>query len=774
MSAIRLDQPIYYGPGYHTQRTIIVDEQIDSPETLTIRLEEEAARDGGGLHGGSPTGLLPMSTYKSQLHGYADSPYSPYSPHSFSAQQTDNAASHLNQMAFAANSAATGHYLAAQTPSINVLSCHPNMGSQGSRVSLKVSSQFDLVSSTMTASAPFVSISFGSERCVAQILKGSQDSNGACTYTVTAEAPQFLLTSCPSLSNVPLTLLVESSNGEEIARVNNAGVFSYHDPQGGAAGGSVGIGGSGDTSPPDLGSPKRSPVQRASPPHQSLHVQSITSSSSAHHGQSSCNDQTTNTYGFPPGVSPATSGAQAQTHAPGDYTATTAGGYNQGSSNMLGAYRTASFTDHYSRAPPVLRSPHGAGWSPFGTHLDPIRSPGTTIPHVTHTTITRPSMTSLDHSNSNPATPRLIRTSTIQQPSGAGPGYNSYPLFHSKATLKIAGDLGSMAENWTPEEWANKRRLVMFRKSQSGSVLTASFSPVSVSERPPNSICISCIWWAEKQECFVTSVDTIHLLEQLLAAPTRFSVEEKNRIRRNLEGYHPLTVSKAKAESEEFFKIIMTFPNPKPRNIEKDVKVFPWKSLTPALKKIVGKFSASLSSIDTGTNSLTPILTPGINTSYPALPPTPSSASSTSAAESSATGYISTVHHPADSVASPRPLPGVSSWTAYGTSARTMSPALKTSSPVTTSGLRMTTTLAAYDSRGAMQNLTSPYSMSSSSHHSPHHSQGGYSQSTVPVSQSHTRSWENYSVADGYSTPTSQAHGQVYGGGAYGDGTQRA
>jgi len=44
-----------------------VDEQIESPETLTIRLEEEAAR--GGLRGDSPTGLLPMSAYKSQLHG---------------------------------------------------------------------------------------------------------------------------------------------------------------------------------------------------------------------------------------------------------------------------------------------------------------------------------------------------------------------------------------------------------------------------------------------------------------------------------------------------------------------------------------------------------------------------------------------------------------------------------------------------------------------------------------------------------------------------------
>ena len=127
-----------------------------------------------------------------------------------------------------------------------------------------------------------------------------------------------------------------------------------------------------------------------------------------------------------------------------------------------------------------------------------------------------------------------------------------------------------------------------FRRSQSGSTITTTFTPVSVDDRPPNSVCISCIYWEEKQECFVTSVDTIYLLEQLVAA--RFTVEEKNRIRRNLEGFRPLTVSKGKSDSEEFFKVIMAFPAPKPRNIEKDVKVFHWKDLASALKKIIGKY----------------------------------------------------------------------------------------------------------------------------------------------------------------------------------------
>ncbi|KAF2089348.1 hypothetical protein K490DRAFT_37834, partial [Saccharata proteae CBS 121410] len=198
--------------------------------------------------------------------------------------------------------------------------------------------------------------------------------------------------------------------------------------------------------------------------------------------------------------------------------------------------------------------------------------------------------------------PPLIRTSTLQPSAGgvaAMPGssqaFNPYAMYpNAKAVLKIEGDVEAMAENWTKDEWEAKRRLVQFQRRQSGSTITTSFKAVSPEERLPHSICISCIWWAEKEECFVTSVDTIYLLESLVAV--RFTVEEKNRIRRNLEGFRPLTVSKAKAESEEFFKVIMGFPNPKPRNIEKDVKVFPWKILSHALKKIIGKYSASYSS----------------------------------------------------------------------------------------------------------------------------------------------------------------------------------
>ena len=192
-------------------------------------------------------------------------------------------------------------------------------------------------------------------------------------------------------------------------------------------------------------------------------------------------------------------------------------------------------------------------------------------------------------SSASASNPPLIRTSALGDTGNSVQTFNPYAMFpNAKAQLKLDGDLDKMTEEWTPEEWETRRRLVQFRRSQSGSIITTTFQPVWAAERAPNSICVSCIWWEEKQECYATSVDTIHLLEALVAV--RFTVEEKNRIRRNLEGFRPLTVSKGKADSESFFKLIMGFPNPKPRNIEKDVKVFPWKILTHALKKIISKY----------------------------------------------------------------------------------------------------------------------------------------------------------------------------------------
>ncbi|KAK4046942.1 hypothetical protein OIV83_005733 [Microbotryomycetes sp. JL201] len=187
--------------------------------------------------------------------------------------------------------------------------------------------------------------------------------------------------------------------------------------------------------------------------------------------------------------------------------------------------------------------------------------------------------------------PELLRTSQILPALSETTDGQKLSTYSSKAVLKLHGDLNQMAMGWSNEEWTNRRRLIQFWRQQEGNVINASFRPIAQEEYVPNTIVVSCIFRDEWNECFVTSVDTIYLLEALVGV--RFSVEEKNRIRRNLEGFKPMTVSKTKADSEPFFKLIMGFPNPKPRNIEKDVKVFQWKVLSSALEKIIGKYSAT-------------------------------------------------------------------------------------------------------------------------------------------------------------------------------------
>ncbi|KAI9030869.1 hypothetical protein CLU79DRAFT_672635, partial [Phycomyces nitens] len=104
---------------------------------------------------------------------------------------------------------------------------------------------------------------------------------------------------------------------------------------------------------------------------------------------------------------------------------------------------------------------------------------------------------------------------------------------------------------------------------------------------------VSCIYSAEINDFIITSVDCIHLMEGLVGV--EFTVEEKNRIRRNLEGLRPITVGKGRPEYAAFFRLIMNFPEPRPRNIEKDLKVFLWSDLEEALRKIIKKYTPSYS-----------------------------------------------------------------------------------------------------------------------------------------------------------------------------------
>ncbi|KAM5354167.1 hypothetical protein ACJ41O_000817 [Fusarium nematophilum] len=723
MSAVKFQSPSYklFEPDYHPQKPIIIgeDDRLESPDTITLRYEEAArAANGGDPRGDSPPRLLEMATYtKAQLPSmhagydttrYQDAAYDQYPAQPFTTQQQTEKFAQLNQQSFASNNAAVAQYM---PPGPTVLSCQPTTGVFGTRVFVKVSSQYDLFSPM-----PIFFLLFGSEKCPVQdVSRDVQDSSGF-VYTCSGDAPQFLVTNCAS-SNVPLSLLLEGPSGEEISRTV-VGTFQYLD-------------GSGD----DITRPTKIPKHEDAAPAPTVDQPSTSPKTGEHQLPS---EAPTNTYEYP--------------SQQGQYANT----FTQGNNEMISTYRSTSFTDpHYHR-----RST--AGWSPYASTLG---STGRSTAGLDPSIAGRTSLTPLPiPSSSQSGTPQLIRTSTIANSSGGNPSYHHVSLYSNKAVLKIAGKLETMAENWTQEEWDNRRRIVLFRKTQRGSTLNASFQPVSAAERPPNSICISCIWWAEKGECYVTSVDTIYLLEQLVAAPNRFSVEEKNRIRRNLEGFHPQTVSKAKAESEEFFKIIMAFPNPKPRNIEKDVKVFPWKILESALKKIIGKYSASPSS------TLPPANVMNQTTSPYAPLPTPPGQSITSVHGDPHTQYSLPTHH--DSIPSPRSLSGSQpSWTPYTTAAgystatsRTLSPGLRNHSPQQPQPpLRISTTplpaVSTYDSRSGGYGGTGLHTPLS--HHPP---------AATPPRWDPTPA----TYPESYPSLTSQTAQPVYSAGGYGEPAPRA
>jgi hypothetical protein len=603
-----------------------------------------------------------------------------------------------------------------------VVSFHPSSGIFGTKVFLKISSQDDLFA--LSSAQSFVL--FGTAKCPVELIRDAPQDSSSFAFSCSVDAPQPLVTG--GSTSVPLSFVIEAPAGGEISRTA-AGTFHYLEGSEDDITRADKMAKDGTTAPaPEID--QASPSPKAEAP----------------------SSVATNTYEYPP--------QQSQ------YANT----FTQGNSDMISTYRTTSYTDphyhhHHRRAHPA--------WSGYGNALAGAGRSSSTFDHPTIS-----SRSSLTHhlpipSSGNNGAPQLVRTSTINSAGGSG-AYHPMSLYTSKAVLKINGKLSDMAAKWTQDEWDNRRRIVMFKKSQQGAVLSVSFKHVPVNERPPNSICISCIWWAEKSECYVTSVDTIHLLEQLVASPNRFSVEEKNRIRRNLEGFHPSTVSKAKPESEEFFKIIMAFPHPKPRNIEKDVKVFPWSALEPALKKIIGKYSASPSSILPPATTMPPVSASSYATLH--TPTTHHGLGSQHGLSQHADSHgqypmpssYSSAHH--EAIPSPRsqawaPAP------AYPTSGgRGLSPTLRNHHSPPQPSIRINTStvqlpaVSAYETRA----VASPYA--GASLHTPlsHH----HAAATPPR-------WDTASATytdNGYPALTSQQAStqSVYGASAYSDGPQRA
>lgn len=147
---------------------------------------------------------------------------------------------------------------------------------------------------------------------------------------------------------------------------------------------------------------------------------------------------------------------------------------------------------------------------------------------------------------------------------------------------------------WTAEERTAQRRIVRFERELDVTELRIRSRTVSQAhytshrnDREDGAAYISCIFFEEKGRYYFTSVDIINLLEALEQA--QFKVEEKNRIRRNLEGLRPITLSKSNKQTKRLFEQVMSYAEPLPRKIEKDIKVFEWSCLEAAVDRVFSK-----------------------------------------------------------------------------------------------------------------------------------------------------------------------------------------
>lgn len=160
--------------------------------------------------------------------------------------------------------------------------------------------------------------------------------------------------------------------------------------------------------------------------------------------------------------------------------------------------------------------------------------------------------------------------------------------------LHVSATVDQMVTGWNESELEAGRRLVnltVVRDSYANFHIDAQcISPHSYTPGDGRLV-VSCIRWEEKDRHVVTSVDVILVLEYLVGE--QFSIEEKSRIRRNLQFLKPSTVTRSNNESKRIFNSLMAMENPRPRNIEKDLKVFDWNELFVAVKKVLSKYSAN-------------------------------------------------------------------------------------------------------------------------------------------------------------------------------------
>jgi hypothetical protein len=159
--------------------------------------------------------------------------------------------------------------------------------------------------------------------------------------------------------------------------------------------------------------------------------------------------------------------------------------------------------------------------------------------------------------------------------------------FH-RVALELQGDLRGLGKDLSNEEKARRRRLIRFIRTEEGNTIRLYFHPIRQEDYRDEDrfFVISCIYREDSHDTWCTSVDMMKLIEFISQEKT--SDKEKGRIRRNLEFLRPTTVSRM--VRPQLFQMLMDFPMPKPRTIEKAIKLFKWNALVPGLNKVVEKY----------------------------------------------------------------------------------------------------------------------------------------------------------------------------------------
>lgn len=178
------------------------------------------------------------------------------------------------------------------------------------------------------------------------------------------------------------------------------------------------------------------------------------------------------------------------------------------------------------------------------------------------------------------------------------------PKDYERMDLKISGDLSSLTEDWNEDERKAGRRLVRFIRVREDSGVSLSFFPLSPQQRYEEDMqnVISCIKGPPSHlSHFVTSFDILKLVEYIVDIP--LNIEIKNRARRNMAGIGSHTLAKMEVDidsadswKDDAFAKVMSFADPKPRSIEKSIKVYDWNVLRECLMRILSRFVCFIAS----------------------------------------------------------------------------------------------------------------------------------------------------------------------------------